>query len=66
MPPATSGGQQPDGQRDARAVQHAGEDVAPEIVGAEPVLRRRRRAAVGEIERVGRVARRPAVRARQR
>ncbi len=31
---------QADGQREARAVQHPGEDISPQLVGAEPVLRR--------------------------
>ena len=37
--------QETDLQRDARAVQHARQDVAPEMVGAHPVLRRWRQHA---------------------
>src|SRR5712691_10357374 len=45
------------GQRDARAEQHARQDVASKIVGAEPVRRRRRVAPMREVELFRRIGR---------
>ena len=45
-------GQQADGERYARAVEHAREHVASELVGPEPVRRRRRRATDRQVDAV--------------
>ena len=50
-------GHEPDRERDARAEQHAREEVAPQLVGAEPVTRRWRGATIREVERIERVRR---------
>ena len=46
-----------DGERHARAEEHAREDIASQIVGAEPVRRRRWLAPVLEIETIGWIGR---------
>ena len=47
--------QQAGRERDARAEEDARQEIAAEVVGAEPVSARRRRAAMREVQRVGRV-----------
>ena len=49
-------GGEADRERDASAVEHAGEQVLPEIVGAERMRPRRRLQARGEIDVVDRDA----------
>ena len=56
---AGNGRQDADRQRRARAVDDAREDVAAVLVGAEPVLRARRRQHRCEIDRLGIVGRDP-------
>ena len=55
--PATAADSSTDRERHPRAVQDARQHVASEIVGAEPMRRRWRFAAVGEVELIGRVRR---------
>ncbi len=46
-----------DRQRDAAAIEEPRQDIAPELVGAEPVLRARRREPQREVRQIGIIGR---------